>query len=66
VLKQVKNLAGSWDLAEGSEFEYWLLRNTRKTGHGRAATIARVSSLYGGADTRPFALLRRAKTVWWR
>jgi hypothetical protein len=34
-----------------------LVRNSRKTVHGRAATIARVSSLYGGADARPFALL---------
>jgi hypothetical protein len=33
-----------------------VLRISRKTGHGRAARISRVSALYGGADTRPFAL----------
>ena len=37
-----------------------LLRNSRKTGHGRAATIPRVAILPGGADTRPFALLRKS------
>ena len=39
-----------------------LLRNPRKTGHGRAATISRDPSLPGGADTRPFALPKI--TVW--
>jgi hypothetical protein len=35
-----------------------VLWNSCKTGHCRAATSARVSSLYGSADTRLFALLR--------
>jgi len=35
-----------------------LLRNSRKTGHGRSAIIPRVPIFPGGADTRPFALLK--------
>jgi outer membrane protein len=33
------------------------LMKSRKTVRGRAARISRISALFGGADTRPFALL---------
>ena len=44
---------------------YFRLRNTRKTGRGHAAWISRVSGLYGGADTRAFALLALLGILMW-